>query len=395
MHLGSNHWRLLSLGLLVPLLMIALLATSIGQALAAPYIAGAWSPMSITGTGNALQKVIAISSSDIWAVGSASGTQAFIEHDTGNGFAPVSTPATGFAVNHLFGVSANSASDVWAVGSVSPGGHYPASNTLIEHYDGSVWSIVTSPNLGIKSMLSGVVALAPDNVWSVGSYQMTSTVSQQPLIEHYNGSTWSIVSAPTNLFGCLVDIAAVDASNIKAVGDSGNSDLVLSYDGTKWSVDTTPPPVIGREMLTSITHLPNSTQYVAAGWMNLPAPDPSGSSSSYTGSQILNYNGTGTTWSRVTAPSGPHGDFLYGIDAVSATDIWAVGNQQDISFSMQTLTLHYDGTSWSITAPYSPSGLMNNTFNSIVHNGTTMYTVGNALSSTTFQSQLQAVEMDN
>ena len=43
--------------------------------------------------------------------------------------------------------------------------------TLVEHWDGTTWSVVNSPNVTTDgNQLGGVVALATGNVWAVGSY---------------------------------------------------------------------------------------------------------------------------------------------------------------------------------------------------------------------------------
>ena len=59
--------------------------------------------------------------------------------------------------NRLRAVAAFDVNDVWAVGFTN-GRQYQTSNyqTLIEHWDGSSWSIVPSPNQGVSSPLSGV-----------------------------------------------------------------------------------------------------------------------------------------------------------------------------------------------------------------------------------------------
>ncbi len=59
----------------------------------------------------------------------------------------------------------------------------------------SGWKIVKSPNGGLdNSELHGIAALSQKNVWSVG-YDHTGPEGPpvQGLIEHWNGSTWSIV----------------------------------------------------------------------------------------------------------------------------------------------------------------------------------------------------------
>ncbi len=68
----------------------------------------------------------------------------------------------------LNGIAAVSATDVWAVG------RYGDSNgdehTLIEHWNGSSWSAIPSPNPGGQSQgLSSVAAVSASDVWAVGS----------------------------------------------------------------------------------------------------------------------------------------------------------------------------------------------------------------------------------
>lgn len=64
----------------------------------------------------------------------------------------------------------------------------------------SAWNTVTSPNPGTSyNSLSGIAAVSSNNVWTVGDYR-TSLDPQGPyftLIEHWNGTTWSVVNSPS------------------------------------------------------------------------------------------------------------------------------------------------------------------------------------------------------
>src|SRR4051794_41154715 len=55
-------------------------------------------------------------------------------------------------------------------------------------------------------------------------------------------------------------------------------------------------------------------------------------------------------WSFVASPNhGTSGNILHAAAAISANDIWAVGQYvDDTSFKTQTLTQHWDGTAWTI-----------------------------------------------
>src|SRR5258705_5065600 len=73
------------------------------------------------------------------------------------------------AVNELHGISALAENDVWAVG-VSYNTERTVGSSLIEHWNGTQWSVVPSPNPSSSlNILYGVAAVAENDVWTVGS----------------------------------------------------------------------------------------------------------------------------------------------------------------------------------------------------------------------------------
>jgi hypothetical protein len=183
----------------------------------------------ITGTfaQNYLSDVTALSPSDAWAVGEysytsdgnfsndakagsrahesgedayvPSGSQAegsgggsLIEHWDGTEWRIVSNPYTGT----LHSISAVSANDIWAVGSYSPS--ISGRKTYVLHWDGLEWSHVPSPNPNPENRneLRAVAAVASDDVWAVGNYESSTVLGGATLIEHWNGSEWSVVPSP-------------------------------------------------------------------------------------------------------------------------------------------------------------------------------------------------------
>src|SRR5207253_6461011 len=84
----------------------------------------------------------------------------------------VPSPNPGTANNYLYHVAATSSKDVWAVGTDHvdlPEG--PALVTLIEHWDGSAWRVVSSPNPysgSARNALNSVTAVNRNNIWAVG-----------------------------------------------------------------------------------------------------------------------------------------------------------------------------------------------------------------------------------
>src|SRR5205823_5145941 len=126
----------------------------------------------------------------------------------------VSSPNGGTADNVLSGVSAVSATDVWAVG------YYTDTNsldeTLIEHWNGTSWSIVASPNPGTgNNILQSVSARTASDVWAVGEYQPTPGANFQTLTLHWTGSAWAQVSSPngsSSINNDLLGVVSISAS---------------------------------------------------------------------------------------------------------------------------------------------------------------------------------------
>src|SRR5690242_8698341 len=81
-------------------------------------------------------------------------------------------------------VTCVSASDCWAVGNFTDVDFIQ--QTLIEHWNGNTWSIISSPTAGFgNNALNGVTCASTSNCWAVGVYDGTS--AQQTLIEHWDG----------------------------------------------------------------------------------------------------------------------------------------------------------------------------------------------------------------
>lgn len=99
------------------------------------------------------------------------------------------------ACQELAGVAAVSATDVWAVGY-----YYNSSSqavTLIEHWNGTSWSVVKSPNIGSGANdLYSVAATSATGVRAVGGYYYNSKKEFLTLTERWNGTKWSVVKSP-------------------------------------------------------------------------------------------------------------------------------------------------------------------------------------------------------
>jgi hypothetical protein len=230
----------------------------------APASASASSLNGVSGTGP----------SDIWAVGQNSGTS-FIEHWNGQSWSQVASPAGEPPDGQLNAVSADSPADAWAGGSAINANDQVA--PLIEHWNGTQWSV--SPNAINSGRILSIAAISPADVWAL----TVAGKGSPAVIEHWNGSTWSIVSLPVT--ATLHGLSAVSANDVWAVGNDG---IILNWNGTQWS-------------------------------------------------QVANPAGQGTS--------------LDAVDALSANDVWAIN-------LLGTVTEQWNGTQWTAVPPASalPAG---------------------------------------
>src|SRR5579884_2339075 len=209
------------------------------------------SPNASTTETNLLQDVSCITASDCMAVGyysiSSSTYQTLIEEWNGTSWSIVSSPNTSTtAYNFLYGVSCVSASDCIAVGYYDTGSY---DQTLIEEWNGTSWSIVSSPNTYTteNNSLYGVSCVSASDCWAVG-YYYTGSSTYQTLIEEWNGTSWSIVTSANTSTGqnnILYGVSCVSSSFCMAAGQYVNSGgygqtLAEEWNGTSWSLVTSP-----------------------------------------------------------------------------------------------------------------------------------------------------------
>src|SRR4051794_23289559 len=119
--------------------------------------------------------------------------------------------------------------NVWAVGTYysQPNGDQ---RTFIEHWNGTQWSLVTSPYVGSgNNGLVGITAVSPTDIWAVGYQTSTSGVASRTLTLHWNGVLWSVVPSPNlgQSDNTLTAASAVSTNNVWAVGSTQNETLVL------------------------------------------------------------------------------------------------------------------------------------------------------------------------
>jgi hypothetical protein len=302
-------------------------------------------PLTIGG----LNDVSCLSATDCMAVGdetTSTGTHTLAESWDGTSWSIVSTPDQGSYGSFLNGISCTSASNCTAVGTYLLNAAGSMQATLVETWDGTSWSIVSSPNAGTQqqALLLHVSCTSATDCTAVGWYQTLATVViPQTLVEQWDGTSWSVVSSPDpNDADVLLDVSCSSASACVAVGVTyiaGNEQtLVESWDGTSWSVVSSPSPnpfdVLNGVACTSATNC------FAVG-----------SSAALAGTETLVESWDGTSWSVVSSPNqGTLGSDLQSVSCVSSTFCQAAGAYDSSTNTGATLVESWDGTSWSIAS---------------------------------------------
>lgn len=311
---------------------------------------------------DALYGVTALASNDVWAVGTSerypSPVQPLIEHWDGATWSIVDSPALP-GPSGLFAIDAASPKDIWAIGQFNPNS---ALGTLIEHWDGTTWSIVQSPDPGAgnglpQAQLIGIDAVSSNDVWIVGkSFNTFGRV--EGFVMHWDGVAWSLAPTPdleqNSGFSSVLALAPNDVWVVGGIRDSvsgGILPLIEHWDGDSWTVIPSPP----------------MASYSDLGALSAVSPRDIWASGTYRppqgGYQPFFEHWDGNAWSPVAAESQGYGAFLRPV-AVGPNNVWAVGYSVSSSGSdrQSTLIEHWDGSRWSIVpSPNSnaPSSRLN------------------------------------
>jgi hypothetical protein len=207
---------------------------------------------------------------------------------------------------------------------------------LAEHWNGKVWSIVPTATLSSNpktlalAEFIGVSCANPSSCMAVGTYTTLTTstrsISSQPLIEQWNGTSWSNVAAPRpahDSFAGLIGVSCPVPANCTAVGlqqptiIAASTALAAHWDGTRWTI-------------ASLPKLAGATQSALSGIACRSAYScyAVGSVDTKSGTHTLVEHSNGATWAHVTtpSPSGTTDASLNGIACPSASTCIAVGS---------------------------------------------------------------------
>jgi hypothetical protein len=307
-----------------------------------------------------LRGIAAHAAGDIWAVGAftpATGVRStLIEHYDGTAWSVVPSTDPGSEGDSLYGVVSRSASDVWAVGVQTDSSFNETA--LIEHDAGSGWvSVPAAPLIATGSELTKVTGVPGSAaLWSVGDYVPSGQSSSQPLIERWDGANWTVTPTPVFPGGAdLTDVTAIGATSARAAGDrwntqiSGLQTLVLHWNGSAWKAVPSRNYLTDETRVSAIDRVPGSKSV----WM-------AGQHSANTGAaRTLTERYTSSTgkWKLISSPNLTTGhNVLTGLAPITGSQVFASGYAYTDSNGspIHTLLELWNGTTWKLVTSPSP-----------------------------------------
>jgi hypothetical protein len=293
--------------------------------------------------------VAAAGPDNVWAVGTDIGGRyehALIEHWAGAGWSRVPTPrVVGARNSFLSGVDAIGPNNVWAVGSFEPwsGG----SRTLIEHWNGTSWSRVPSPNPGTDSngtLLTGVTAVSADEIWAVGYADPPGSDSAHPVTIRWDGDRWTVVNSPSprgvdrGFFGVSASAATNGwAVGLTVPGHAQGKAFASHWNGHAWHQAAVPQPGAARNELASVSIVAPGDVWAVGEFAN-----------GFRAWFPLVVHRVEGHWTRVRIPGLGVGTRLWSVSGDGPDDVWAVGTSGGPA--SRSLLVHWDGQAWSTFA---------------------------------------------
>lgn len=200
------------------------------------------------------------------------------------------------------------------------------------------WTEYPSP---VTTTLNSVDMVSISDGWAAG---------ENGTVLHYNGSAWTVASAPitetTGLFSVSMSSAVNGwAVGAERIGPFGN--VLLRWNGSQWIATDLPTlPFPAWPVYWTDVWVTNDTNAWLSGGIIVCAPD-SGSGCHPEASVGAIAHWDGSSWI-----STRHDDvFLSAISMNSDSDGWAVGTRFDsLTQPVQSVILHWEGSFWNSSA---------------------------------------------
>jgi hypothetical protein len=335
--------------------LVLLTAGSAVRASAAGWVVQATSPPAQGGAVLAVSCPSPTACTAVGDQGTSTGTATLAEHWNGSSWAIQTTPNVPSQIsNILAGVSCPTTTECIAVGNdAAPYQEFqkPEVQTLAERWDGTSWSIETTPNL--VNPLSGWAnpdlraVSCPDasECMAVGYYHNASN-TLVALVERWNGTSWGIEDTPdppggSNVLYGVSCPSALRCTAVGAFGDELGGTFAERWNGKVWTVQATPRPASTHNRLLAVS-CPSVSECTAAGYEFGARPETA---------LVERWNGIGWGVQATPKPAGvgAAGSWLAGVACASVTHCTVVGG------TGRTLAELWVGKSWVLQATPSPA----------------------------------------
>ena len=270
---------------------------------------------------------------------------------------PTPNPAGAFGT-YLASVACPATDDCLAAGYNEPGTGTRPVVSLIEHWDGSSWSMNTTqdPAVAINTLLTGIACTASDACLATGYYAPGGGgdgTAQLPMADAWDGQVWSLAKLPSPVgsLGATLNAVSCTAAGCVAVGmfdDAVGDDvpLIESTNGSRWIVNPTPPLTAGPYGQLWAVSCASAVSCMAVGDQSGAATTP----------LTEEWDGTGWTIQAAAPPPGSYGGSLESVSCASASECVAVGVYRAPTSFQLPLIERWDGTSWTVDVAAMPTG---------------------------------------
>jgi hypothetical protein len=265
-------------------------------------------------------------------------------------------PPASPTVSELWGVSCTSASACTAVGdrvSNTTG----ANIALVERWNGTAWTTQSTPVPAgaAASYFNAVSCTSASACTAVG--QKTGDTGLGTLAEAWNGTAWTVQSTP-NPSGAsgssLYAVSCTSASACTAVGyyviGGVYEPLAEVWNGTAWTIQSVPAPTGAVVTGLAAVSCTSASACIATG------DYVTGSLGSTNYAALVEvWNGTAWSIQSVPTPSDATTSALDGVSCTSASACTATGWYGTSAGVRETLAERWNGTTWTVQSTPNPS----------------------------------------
>ena len=233
-------------------------------------------------------------------------------------------------------------------------------SSLGETWDGAAWTIQPTPNpSGSQSgHLAGVACTSPTACIAAGGNRDGAGVAVT-LAEAWDGTAWTVQSTPNpnggDAWSDLPGVSCTSASACTAVGSYSSVNaperiLAEGWNGAAWTIQAPPNPSGSPSTSLSAVSCAGATTCIAVGDYHDPA-------TATLMTLAERWDGTAWTIQPTPNPAGSGASSLVGVSCASATSCVAVGSSRVGAFGDTVpLAEHWDGAAWTIQPTPMPGG---------------------------------------